>query len=349
MKPIVLLIVAVFLLLLLLPLPALGILEPDKPANVPTVVGPNVSSTSPPATTATTGPAAGTQTTGSGQDYKVFRIKDVASNTVITMNERDFLIGTLAAEMYPTFHIEALKAQAVAAYTYYSYQRTATRSKGNNPEVADFEDVPSTFPKLYTKEGMQEKWGSKFDAYYQKLCEAVDAVIGKKILYEGQPIKAVYHAISFETTERAEVVWGVDYPYLQSVPAAGDKLAPSYQTVVTFTPDQLQQKVAEKLKITLSGDPAGWFGKEITRSPAGTVTAITLGDKTLTGRELREALELRSANFTVTYTQASGFTFTVIGYGHGVGMSQYGADYLARQGATWEEILKYYYTGVTIN
>ncbi|MBO5797010.1 MAG: SpoIID/LytB domain-containing protein, partial [Clostridia bacterium] len=197
-------------------------------------------------------------------------------------------------------------------------------------------------------EGMRARWGDKFEEYYQKLCDAVDAVYGQRILYEGEPILAVYHAMSAESTEKSSVIWGKDLPYLQSVKSPGDTLAPTYESVVTVPVTAFAEGV-KALGVTLSGDAAGWMDiAGITRSPAGTVTAVRVGDKTLTGRQLRGAFDLRSAVFTVEYRAESGFIFTVHGYGHGVGMSQYGANCLAEQGKTWREILEYYYTGVTI-
>lgn len=330
MKGYLWLLVVVVALLLALPLPSLGLLaKPETPAPAPSL--PVVAPTAP--------------TTGTPPPEEVFRVEDAVSGNVITLGERDFLIGTLAAEMYPSYHPEALKAQAVAAYTYYSYERTAAREEG---ATADFSDVPSTFPGLYTVEGMRARWGDKFEEYYQKLCDAVDAVYGQRILYEGEPILAVYHAMSVENTERSGVIWGKDLPYLQSVQSPGDTLAPTYESVVTVPVTAFAEGV-KALGVTLSGDAAGWMDiAGITRSPAGTVTAVQVGDKTLTGRQLRGAFDLRSAVFTVEYRAGSGFVFTVHGYGHGVGMSQYGANCLAEQGKSWREILEYYYTGVTI-
>lgn len=345
MKLYALLLTLVFALLLLIPLPALGLLTEDKPA-------PSSSGTDATGTTAPTSDIPvnnpTVESTKPTDAAAAFRVLDSNSNQVVTIAERDFLIGTLAAEMYPTYHIEALKAQAVAAYTYYSYERTAARAEKDDPAAADFSDVPSTFPEVYNKEGLQKRWGDDFDTYYAKICEAVDAVFGKQILYEGKPIMAAYHALSFDTTEKASVVWGKELPYLQSVPCSGDKLAPAYESTVTFTAEEFSKRLNTDSR-KLEGDPAGWIGSDIQRSEAGTVTAITVGGVTLTGRELRQLLDLRSACFTVDYAADSGFTFHVKGYGHGVGLSQYGADYLARQGADWQEILKYYYTGVAIS
>ncbi len=316
------------LILLLMPLPAYGRLtDEDKPV-APT--------TSPPTTTVTVPTA---------EPSDEFRVMDTASGKVITMNERDFLIGTLAAEMYPTYHPEALKAQAVAAYTYYCYRREAARAGG---EAADFSDVPSTFPDLYTIEGMQARWGDRFSEYYQKLADAVDAVFGETIRHNGEIIMAVYHAMSAAETETAGVIWGKDLPYLQPVKSPGDTAADSYHSTVTVSVPDFAAAV-ETLEVTLSGEAAAWVDiAGITRSDSGTVTAVTVGDRVLTGRQLRTLFDLRSAVFHLSFDPEIGFTFAVEGYGHGVGMSQYGANCLAAQGKTYREILSYYYTDVEI-
>lgn len=334
MKRYLVLVLTVFALLLLIPLPALGMLEGDKS---PLPASPSSGTPSP------TSPSSN----AAGEDN--FKIMDTKSGQVITMSERDFLIGTVANEMYPTYHIEAMKAQTVAAYTYYGCKRTAQRANPD-PDLkgADFSDVTSRFPEGYTVEGLKERWGDSFETYYNKICEAVDAVMGQRILYNGEPILAAYHAISFGTTETAQVVWGTDYPYLQSVPSPGDKLSPGYETTVSYKPEDLSAALCKQVEgLKLEGDAAGWITGEASCSPAGSVLTISIGGMEVTGRQIREALELRSTCFTVAYEDGV-FQFTVHGFGHSVGMSQYGADYMARQGSDYKEILKHYYTGVTI-
>ena len=322
-------------LLLLLPLPAFGILKQDE---------------SPLPVRRPESAASSGQGTASGiEESDTFRILDTKSGQVVEMSERDFLIGTVANELYPTYHIEAMKAQAVAAYTYYGRKRTAARAKPD-PDLkgADFSDVSSRFPEGYTVEGLKERWGTNFDTYYNKICEAVDAVEGQRILYEGEPIFAAYHAISPGETETAEVVWGVDYPYLQAVPSPGDKLSPNYESVVTVPQADFSAAIGKAIEgCKLEGDASGWITGEPELSPSGTVTKLTVGGIAVTGKQIREALSLRSACFTVSYADDA-FKFTVRGFGHGVGMSQYGADYMARQGSDWKEILQHYYTGTTI-
>lgn len=325
-----LLILAVFLLLI--PLPAL----PRQTA--PTPHQSTTDTTIPTTTTTTSAPPATAEET-----YRI-----LCGDTVITLPQRDFLIRTLAMEMPALYHEEALKAQAVAAYTYYTRRREQQATKADpNLQGADFVTPHSSFPQDYTEEKLRERWGDQYDAYYQKLCAAVDAVAGEVITYDGQLIDACFHAVSNGTTEDAAAVWGASVPYLQAVASAGDTTAAGYASERTLTPDEVKAALtAAGVAVNLPDDPAAWFGTP-TLSAAGTVASQPIGDATLPGTKVRQVFGLRSATFTVAYTDGK-FTFAVKGYGHGVGMSQHGADYLARQGYTYRQILEHYYTNVKI-
>lgn len=329
------LLLAVAALLMLLPLPAYSAATPadtltptpTQPQDVPTDTLP----VTPPDT---------------AEDTAVFRI--LCGEEVVTLTEEDFLIRTLAMEMSPTVHEEALKAQAVAAYTYYARRRQAQAEKADlTLKGADFATPNEAFPTAYTEENLRERWGEQYEEYYAKLAAAVAAVKGVAITHEGKLIDACYHAISTGSTEDAATVWGADIPYLQAVASPGDRLAPTYASECTFTADEVRSVLSAELPdLTLEDDPTSWFGAPIL-SDAGTVAQQPVGDTQLAGTRVRALFSLRSAAFTVTYTDGV-FTFAVRGYGHGVGMSQYGADYLARQGYSYEEILHYYYTDVTV-
>lgn len=337
MKGYVCLFLLTALLLLLLPLAAL-------PRGEATIAPPTVSDTPPdipqPDTSTTAKPDA-TDAPAGGE----FRL--LCGDEVVTLTAREFLIRTLAAEMSPTYHTEALKAQAVAAYTYYGRRRaTQTDSPEEALKGAHFAVTATGFPENYTREALEERWGEQFAANYRKVTEAVDAVLGRAMTYEGVYIDACYFSISNGCTESAETVWGTDIPYLQAVASPGDRLAPGYRSTATFTAEELRAALAAEEGLTLPEDPAGWLGTP-TLSEAGTVVSIPVGNTTLAGTRVRQLLGLRSATFTAVYADGR-FTFTVCGYGHGVGMSQYGADYLARQGYSWEEILRYYYAGITV-
>lgn len=332
MKGYILLLLLAALLLLVIPLPA------HRATLVPPAEPPPSLSEPPPTTDSSNDEPSVTE--------GVFKI--LCGNEVVTLSEREFLIRTLAAEMSPTYHSEALKAQAVAAYTYYGRRRTAQEATPDEAlQGAHFVTGNERFPADYTTEALQKRWGKQYQANYEKLCAAVDAVLGRAMTYEDTYIDACYFSISNGCTESAKTVWGTDIPYLQAVASPGDRLAPGFQSTVTLTAEQVRTAMSTAdPAVTLPEDPATWFGTP-TLSEAGTVISIPVGDTALPGTQIRTLMGLRSATFTVDYADGN-FTFTVCGYGHGVGMSQYGADYLARQGYTWEEILHYYYTGVTI-
>ncbi len=272
----------------------------------------------------------------------------LCGDTVVTLPQREFLIRTLAMEMPALYHEEALKAQAVAAYTYYTRRRQQQAEKADPTlKGADFVTPNDQFPQEYTEEKLRERWGEQYDENYQKICAAVDAVAGQVITYNGELIDACFHAVSNGTTEDASTVWGASVPYLQAVASAGDTSASGYASERTLTPDEVQTALSGAgITVTLPEDPAAWFGTP-TLSAAGTVTAQPIGDATLPGTKVRQVFGLRSATFAVTYAEGT-FTFAVRGYGHGVGMSQHGADHLARQGYTYRQILEHYYTDVKI-
>ncbi len=277
----------------------------------------------------------------------VMKVLRASSNRVETMSDLDYVIGAVSAEMPATYHTEALKAQAAACYTF------AVRSRQEQLQEPDealagayLNDDSAQHQGFISKEESREKWGDKFDAYYQKIREACEEVVGKAIVYEGEPIIAAFHAICSGQTESAQTVWGKDIPYLQSVQSPGDKLSPDYSSTLSLTQEQFRT-MAEKLdKVSLGEDPAKWFS-DLETSESGTVTSITIGGQKVTGQQARSAFGLRSACFTLEHKNDR-FIFHVSGYGHCVGMSQYGADYMARQGSSWEEIIRHYYSGVEI-
>ncbi len=321
-------------LLLLIPLPAL----PRQAATA--------APTAPSTPTATDPVIAPTTIPPKPEDEAVFRM--LCGEEVVTLTQREFLFRTLAMEMPASYHPEALKAQAGAAYTYYHRRRLA-QAKEADPALkgADFVTPNDQFPQEYTEEKLKRRWGEQYATYCEKINNALDAVEGQVITYKGALIDACFHAISNGTTESADVVWGAEVPYLQAMASPGDRTAPGYQSEKTMTPAQVKEALSTlEPAVTLPSDPAAWFGKP-TLSAAGTVETQPVGDQQLAGTKVRQLMGLRSAAFTITY-QDGQFTFTVFGYGHGVGMSQYGADYLARQGYTYREILTHYYADTKI-
>lgn len=324
MKPYIGICLLCYCLFLLLPLPTL-----PKPVN----------SSDEPSPTPDTSYETPTEPNGA-----VFKVLDADAGVIYTFAERDFLIYTVASEMPASYPTEALKAQAVATYTYYTYEKARQAENTAALQGADFSAVPSTFPETYSPEGLKKYWGDNYDTHLQTVAAAVDAVYGKQILYDGSPIFAAYHSANAGKTESSSIVWGNEFAYLQPVVSSGDTLSPHYKTTVVVSDSDFAAAFPE---LSLTGDAGGWITGTPAVTESGTVTSITIGGTDYTGKQVREALGLRSACFSVAHG-TDGFTFTVSGYGHGVGMSQHGAKAMAEQGFTYDEILRHYYTGVTV-
>lgn len=268
-------------------------------------------------------------------------------NKTVTVSMTEYLIGALASEMTPLYHAEALKAQAAVCRTY-AEKMIAQQKENPSSELqgADISDDSSKHQGYMTKEERKEKFGDQFETYEAKLSDAVKEGGSYIITYDGELITAAFHAISSGQTESSKNLWGSDLPYLQPVQSAGDKLSPDYASTVSLTDAQFKEKAAALKGAVLSDNSDEWLGKASV-SDSGTVISITIGGEEFTGLEVREAMGLRSPCFTVKHENGT-FIFSVSGYGHGAGMSQYGADYMARQGSSWQEIIKHYYTGVEI-
>ena len=268
-----------------------------------------------------------------------FRICDMQTDTVSVMAAKDYVFGVVAAEMPALYDTEALKAQAVAAYT------LACRRRADNKDKSYDITTDYTVDQSYiSKADAEKRWGDKAAEYSKKIESAVAAVENLAVTYGGEPITAVYHAISSGRTEDCRDIWGGSLPYLKPVSSPGDKLAPDYTSEVKVSAEELQKKLGDECK--LSGDPAAYFG-EPKRTESGSVLTVPVCGTDISGGKIRSIFDLRSLNYSVKYADGS-FTFTVRGYGHGVGMSQYGADYMAKQGNNFKEILTYYYTGCKV-
>ena len=242
----------------------------------------------------------------------------------------EYVAGVVAAEMPAAFPEEALKAQAVAARTYQVRQMQAAGSSAVLYDVG----------QAYLSEAAQkEKWGESYGLYAGKIRSAVRATAGEIMTYDGEPILAAFHAQSGGKTEDAENVWNAAVPYLKSVDSKEDRQAPNNETTVTIAAKTLAEKLGVAKDATVSVKK---------RTAAGYVAEVRAGDKTFSGREIREKLGLRSANFTIA-KNGENYLFTVHGYGHGAGMSQYGASFLAEQGKDYHEILRHYYTDISFS
>jgi len=273
------------------------------------------------------------------------RVRVKSKGKILTMSLYDYLLGVVSAEMPASFPSEALKAQAVAARTFtYSRKRAAENGKPSHPDADVCTDASHC--KAYMPwEEIKGKWEDiGMSDYAEKVEIAVRETDGEVILYEEEPIIAVFHAASGEYTENAKDVWGSEVPYLKSVESPGGA---EYVRETSFRADEFKSMFAKKHPEAVFGDsPSEWI-RDIVRSEAGGVMRISIGGVQVSGREVRSIYGLASTNFDVK-ADKSKVTFQSSGYGHCVGMSQYGARTLALKGKDYREILSWYYTGTEI-
>jgi stage II sporulation protein D len=269
----------------------------------------------------------------------VVRLKISETGEIINLSAEDYIFGVVAAEMPALYETEALKAQAVAAYTYYLAQK-----EEDNKKEYDITDDYTVDQAFITAENARKRWGDGADEYENKIRSAVKAVMYERVTYNGQLASTLYHAISFGVTENAEDVWGGQYPYLVSVDSSFDKLSQDYISSAVFTGEQFKEKISSLAEVKSIEENCI---TDIIRTQAGGVTSLNVSGKKISGSDIRKALDLRSANFTVNFSEGK-YTFTVYGYGHSIGMSQYGAEAMAQKGSDYQEILAHYYPGTTV-
>ncbi len=272
---------------------------------------------------------------------RTLRVLD--GDTVTEMSFSDYLQGVLRAEMPASFAQDALCAQTVAArtYTYYKMQ-----NGGNHGDTADICTDHSCCQAFLGKDRAAENWGKNAERYEAKIENAVSATDGQVMLYGGAPILAVFHSSSAGETWNSGEVWAQDLPYLQSVSSPEREGVPNYYSTVELTEAEFREKfLAARPEADLSGPASGWIRDPVMDGVH--VESVTIGGVSVSGPSVRSIFGLRSASFTAEAGDGK-ITFYVTGYGHGVGLSQYGANAMAEAGSTWREILEHYYTGVTI-
>lgn len=265
------------------------------------------------------------------------------------MSLREYLIGVVAAEMPAGFPEEALKAQAVAARSYALYKLAlydgTDQEEHHGAQLCADSGHCEAFIDLAVQ--ASELWADGAEVYAGRITDAVEQTDGWVLTWEQEPIAAVFCAASGARTETAEDIWGAALPYLVSVDSPGGTECSRYYGQVCMAQTDFAAMVREQYPAAqLSGAPEQWF-QQVERSASGSVLRLKLGGVTVTGREIRSLVGLNSANFTVR-TQGDQLIFETEGYGHGVGMSQYGARYLALAGQSCEEILAHYYPGTLL-
>ena len=254
----------------------------------------------------------------------------------VSMKLETYLVGVVCGEMPASFEEEALKAQAVVARTYTLKAMTNGGKHGDGSLCAD----PGCCQAYVSEQKYLDGGGTTEDL--KKIQAAVAETTSMVLTYEGELIEATYFSCSGGYTEDAIAVWGSDYPYLRAKESLGEEAAAYYEDTAFFT----RQKLEQALDITLGEDPRNWIGYT-TYTAGGGINTIVIGGKEFPGTQIRKLLDLRSTAFTWS-SRDGGIEILTRGYGHRVGMSQYGADAMAAKGAGFEEILSYYYTGTEL-
>ena len=271
---------------------------------------------------------------------RTVRVKN--GREILEVSLGEYLTGVVLSEMPASFEPEALKAQAVAARTF-----ALRQMEGGKHTDCDLCADGSCCQAWSSREAMEQKLGDGWLRYWRKAEEAVTQTAGEVLTYEGELIDAVYFSCSGGATEDAVAVWGSEVPYLQSVPSRGEEDAPPFESEAVIPLAKFRSVILEENpQADLSGPASGWFGA-LTQTEGGGVDTLEIGGQPFSGTRLRAMFGLRSAKFSAA-AAGEEIVFQVSGYGHRVGMSQYGANAMAKSGSSYREILQHYYTGVTI-
>ena len=264
----------------------------------------------------------------------MIRVKDEKTNQIKEIPFEDYIKGVVAGEMPVTFEKEALKAQAVASRSYAMYQMTNTKDK-------EYDVVNTTTNQVYlTDEKLKENWKDEYPKKINKIKEAIIETKGEYLTYQGNIVNAMFFSTSVGKTENSEEVFVSALPYLRSVDSKWDESSPVYEDTYIFTLKDFYQKLNlpynENLKIEI-----------LEKTVTGRIRTLKINEQEMKGRDFQNKLSLRSNYFEIIQDKEK-ITINTKGFGHGVGMSQYGANGMAKEGYTYEEILKHYYKGVEI-
>lgn len=313
---------------------------PVQPSAVPTVIPSATPSPTQPSPAPTLAPEPEAPRAG---DSAVIRLG--RGGETVNISLKDYLTGVVAAEMPASFNIEALKAQAVAARTYALHK---TSKKAHAHQGFDVCDNFACCSAYLGPSELKAKWGADYDRYIEKIRSAVEATEGLYLTWEGEPILAVFHSSSPGKTEGSENVWRDPLPYLVSVesPETPERVSNLLSTFSISAEDFKNTVLGKYPSASFADDPNLWISG-VLYSESGRVKSLKVGGVDIPGTDFRFLLGLRSTAFSFKYDGA-GFVFSVAGYGHGVGMSQYGANIMAADGATFDEILANYYPGTEL-
>ena len=278
---------------------------------------------------------------------EVIKVHLTKEDKIIEVPMEDYVKSVVSGEMPASFDLEALKAQAIAARTFVSSRKLTPCSQGKGADVCD-----STHCQVYIKkEERMEKWKEEEAIEnWDKIASAVDSTKGIVLTYENELVKyPQFFSTSSGKTENSIDVFSGDIPYLVSIESPGEEIAPNYSKDFSFAIDEFIEKINSKYaSANLTKDNIGNSIEVISRSDAGGIKEIRLGEEKVKGLEFRIYLGLTSTNFQYSIVD-NNIIFKCKGYGHGVGMSQWGANVMAKNNKNYEEILKHYYTGIDLS
>ncbi len=270
---------------------------------------------------------------------------DLETSSAVEVDIIDYLIGVAACEMPSYYETEAIKAQMIAAYSYYLYVM-------DNPSYLETSLVPfneSLLQGYASKERLMEYWQLDFDTHYSKYLRAANEVVGDVLTYNNQPILASYYAVSSGTTQSSLDEWGQHLDYLVNVDSSFDVVSEDYMHMMSYPAQEMYDRLVgsfagfTELDISKAQE---WFS-DIEYTAGGYVKTIKIGENFINGTDFRNSMGLSSSSFMVFYEDEV-FSIATKGYGHGVGMSQFGANELSQQGKTYKEILEHYYPNTVI-
>lgn len=264
----------------------------------------------------------------------MIRVKNDKTGIIKELPFEEYIKGVVAGEMPSTFELEALKAQAVASRSYAMYQMTATKNK-------EYDVVNTTANQVYlTDEELKNNWKEDYPKKINKIKRAIAETNGEYLTYDGQIVNAMFFSTSVGATENSEEVFVSALPYLRSVDSKWDEQSPAYTDTYTFTLEEFYKKLNLPFSQTLKIEV-------IEKTSTGRTKTLKINNEEMQGRDFATKLSLRSNYFDIVQNQ-NNITITTKGFGHGVGMSQYGANGMAKEGYKYEQILKHYYKNTEI-
>ena len=277
-------------------------------------------------------------------DSEKIYIYDKSTDSVKELALKDYLIGAAACEMPALYEENAIKAQMIAIHSYYLYCK-------ENPEHLEkgyIETDEKNMKGYADKTRLMDFWQMEFYDYYAKFERCAEEVADMIITYKGRPAMAVYHAVSCGKTASSKDVWGSDVDYLVSVDSANDRISDSYLKIKEFEKDTMYSLLRIKYpNINLDEEkPEEWFG-DVIYTDSGYASYVQIGTDMVPAPQLREVLGLQSACMMIFYEEGV-FSIATKGYGHGVGLSQFGANQMSIQGKDYRQILRHYYPGTKL-